>query len=323
MTDREFRRMYAQYVRSLISKKLRDGYAPSSISSQVASVKSFFKYNDLPLGHIPIAKKRVVFHNRDITKEEVKKILEVSRPRDKAFFCIMAQTGLRPDTICSLRLKHIYPDFAKGIIPCKVDVPQEIAKGEYRSYFTFMGLESVRFLKAYLATRPNLESEDYLFTSYGSDKRLNRKSIAGIFARTIEKLKEKGVMDFKQKEKGKPRTVRLYNLRKFFRKQTHQAGFEIVQFWMGHIVEAGVDEHYRPQDPEFYRKLYEEKAMPFLRLETRTPSETEKQIDELSEQLKHKDEVIEKMKGRLDNLEKAMNDALVLFLKKGESKEAT
>jgi hypothetical protein len=49
---------------------------------------------------------------------------------------------------------------------------------------------------------------------------------------------------------------------------------------MGHTG-PGVDQAYRPKDPEFYRKVYAEKAMPFLRLESSTPSETEKQIEEL------------------------------------------
>jgi glutaredoxin len=132
-----------------------------------------------------------------------------------------------------------------------------------------------------------------VFASHGTDKQLNSKSISGIFKRVIEQLKEKGLMDFEQKQVGKPRTVRLYNLRKFFRKFANQAGFEFVQFWMGHIVKAGQEENYRPQDPEFHRKLYAEKAMPFLRFETATPSESDKimqsqaqEIEQMKQELK-------------------------------------
>ena len=135
MRERDFRRKYATYVKALISKQLRQGYAPNSIKSHVAAVKSFFKYSDLPLGHIPVAKNRITYHNRDITKEEIRRILAVSRPRDRAFFCMMAQTGLRPGTLCRLKLKHIEPEFTEGIIPCKIEVPEEIAKGKYHSYF--------------------------------------------------------------------------------------------------------------------------------------------------------------------------------------------
>ena len=291
--DRQFRRKYAQYVRAFISKQVRSGYAPGSVRIMVSVIKSFFKYNDLLLGHVPVARNTVIFHNRDITKEEVQSILEGARARDKTFFCMMAQTGLRPDTLCNLRLKHIEPEFSKGIIPCKIDVPKEIAKGEYHSYFTFMGEESVKYLKAYLNKRPGIGPENYLFVSHGTDKRCNPKSMSRIFVRAIQKLKEKGIMDFKQTAKGKPRTVRLYNLRKFFRKYANQAGFEFVQFWMGHTVKEGVDEHYRPKDVEFHRQLYAEKAMPFLRLETATPSETEQTIMELRKQVEELNEKLE------------------------------
>jgi len=249
-------------------------------------VKSFFKYNDLPLGHVPMAQQRVLYHNRDITKEEIKLILDASRPREKAFYIIMAQSGLRPHTISRLKYKHIKEDFEKKIIPCKIDVPQEIAKGQYHSYFTFIGKEGVKYLRAYLNTRPNLKDDDYLFPMQGSTERVNPKSITGLFTRTVLKLQQNGLIDVKQEVKGKPRDIRLYNLRKFFRKYAHQAGFEFVQFWMGHKVKAGVDDHYRPRDVEFHRKLYKEKAMPFLRIETHTPTETDKKMTELEDKSK-------------------------------------
>ena len=69
-----------------------------------------------------------------------------------------------------------------------------------------------------------------------------------------------------------------------------------MQFWMGHVVKAGQEEHYRPTDMEFHRELYAEKAMPFLRLETATPTETEEIIEELREQLKERDKEINALK---------------------------
>ena len=99
-------------------------------------------------------------------------------------------------------------------------------------------------------------------------------------------------MDFEQKEEGKPRSVRLYNLRKFFRKYAGQAGVEYVNFWMGHKTNyeaphiPSSDVHYfSREDVESQRQLYEEKAMPFLRLETATPSETEQTIKQLEQKM--------------------------------------
>ena len=285
-SDRDFKKKYAQLLRAFRSHLFTKQLSPNTIHSGTTAVKSFFKYNDLPLGHVPMAQQRVLYHNRDITKEEIKLILDASRPREKAFYIIMAQSGLRPHTISHLKDKHIKEDFEKKIIPCKIDVPQEIAKGQYHSYFTFIGEEGVKYLRAYLNTRPNLKDDDYLFPMQGSTERVNPKSITGLFTRTVLKLQQNGLIDVKQEVKGKPRDIRLYNLRKFFRKYAHQAGFEFVQFWMGHKVKAGVDDHYRPRDVEFHRKLYKEKAMPFLRIETHTPTETDKKMTELEDKSK-------------------------------------
>ena len=131
MRDRQFKRKYAQYVRFFICHLSKNGYTVGSVRTVVSAIKSFFKYNDLPLGHVPIAAAKITFHNRDMSKDEVAKILEVSKPRERAFFSMMAQSGLRPHILCSLREKHIEPDFEKGIIPCQVEVPEEIAKGEF------------------------------------------------------------------------------------------------------------------------------------------------------------------------------------------------
>ena len=303
MTDREFRRKYARYLRALIGQLNREEYAIGSVKAIVAAIRSFFKYNDLPLGHVPLARNKVTFHNRDITRDEIVRILEISRPREKAYYCIMAQSGLRPDTVSNLKLKHMAPDFGKGIIPCKIEVPEELAKGQFGAFFTFVGEESIKYLKAYLATRPGIGPEDYLFTAHGRNKPLDRSSISHVFCRAITTLKEKGIMDFDQKAKGKPRTVRLYNLRKFFRKYGGQAGIEYVNFWMGHKtnykaphIPASDEHHFSREDVEFQRQLYKEKAMPFLRLEIATPTETEKTIAELRKQLTNRDKEINTMK---------------------------
>lgn len=300
--DKHFRRKYAQYLKALISKRKREGYAVNSIRNEVQAVRSFFKYSDLPLAHVPLGRKRITFHNRDIKRNEIIKLLEISRPRDKAFFCMMAQTGLRPRTLCELKLRHLEPDFSRGTIPCKIEIPQEIAKGQYRSYFTFMGEESVKYLKAYLSKRVGVSPDDYLFTAHGTDKKANPHSLSRIFRENVDKLKETKQINFKDRQFSKPAELRMYNLRKFFRKMSHQAGFEIVQFWMGHIVESGVEEHYRPQDVEWHRQLYREKAMPNLRLETATPSETEQVIKELREEIASRDKTLNETQQRLDQL---------------------
>ncbi len=298
-TDRDFKIEYSRYVQAFISSQQRKGIAPNTISSRVGTLKSFFKYNNLPLGFIPTVKARMLYHNRDIVHEEIKLILDASRPRERAFYTIMAQSGLRPNTICNLKYENIKEDFEKNRIPCKIEIPQEIAKGKYHSYFTFIGEEAVKYLHSCLVGRPKINDEDFLFVNEGTKESANPKSISMFFARTVKKLHEKDLMKLKQKKETKPHDIRLYSLRKFFRKYANQAGFEFVQFWMGHTVNAGQDDHYRPRDVEFHRELYAEKAMPHLRIETATPTETEKALTDLKQENKKLKDIIQKIYNKI------------------------
>lgn len=319
--DRQFKRRYSQLLKAYISHLMSQDYTVGSVRGMCAAVKSFFKYSDLPLGFVPLGANKIVYHNRDITKDEIKEILRVSAPRDRAAFCMMAQSGLRPDTIRKLKLKHINPEFKKHIVPCKIVVPEEITKGMFGSYFSFMGEESVRHLKAYLDKRRHkLGPEDYLFTSKGSDNQLESRALTKVFRCTIEGLKSKGLISFEQKAKGKPRELRLYNLRSYFRNRAAKMGVEYVNFMMGHkaIYRAShipaSDAHYFSREQvETLRKLYQKEAMPNLRLESGTPDEHEKQFLEQDKTIQKQAEEIEKLKeviGRLETQQKKIMNSL-------------
>lgn len=309
-SDREFRRKYARYLRAFITHlSKQEAYALGTISTFVGRLRSFFKYHSLPLDYVPTGRSVVTYHNRDITREEIAQIFAHANLRDRAYFCMMAQSGLRPTTLNNLRFENIQQDFKAGTIPMRIDVPQEIAKGNYRSYFTFVGPESVRFLRLYLNTRPHIQPDDLLFATLqaGKERQINPKSTSKTFHQIVRQLEKRGVMTIKKRIKGKPAEVRLYNLRKFFRKYATPAGFEYVQYWMGHVVKAGVDEHYRPKDPEFHRKLYAEKAMPYLRIETATPNETEQIIQKQAEDMERLKDSIHKLEQKNSELKQKLN----------------
>lgn len=286
-TDRDFKRRYAQIVKSWIAQLSQEGLSNSSIKVTVAAVQSFFKYHDLPLGFIPVAKDIIEFHNRDIAKEEIQVILRASLPRDRAFYAVMAQSGIRPDTLCHLKLKHIEQSEE---LPWKITVPQKDAKGKFGAHFTFIGEDAVRHLKAYWAMRRNLTPESYVFSQLAAEKPVKRALMSMQFSRTVRHLKDTGHLQFEIKEKGKPAEIRLYSLRKFFRKMAGNAGIDYVEFWMGH--RQGVIDHYISREPEHHRQLYKEKAMPFLRLEEPTPTETEQTIKELRKDLAEKEKML-------------------------------
>jgi hypothetical protein len=198
-----------------------------------------------------------------------------------------------------LRLKNLE---SLDKAPCKIDVPQEIAKGKFGSYVTFIGPDALKYLKQYLATRTNLTSGSLVFCSHSNSSHpVNVKDMSRAFRLAARKLEESGAIDFEVR-KGKPSELRLYNFRKFFKKFANQMGGEHVNYMMGH-TQRGSDANYMPKDPEFYRTIYAEKAMPFLRLETATPTETEKTIAELRKLLEERDKEVEEMKRMMVKLQ--------------------
>ena len=286
--ERLFKRRYAQFVQAWISSMNDGTYTAATISNRVTAVKSFFMYNDLPMGFLPHGNRAVVYHNRDIGKPEIQAVLAASKPRERAFFSFMVQSGLRPETVCMLQFKDLEP-FDKN--PCKVTVKKEKSKGHYADYFTFIAEDTIKHLEDYHSTRTKKTPEDFLFTNLNETGHLHRSHPSRYFQETASKLRTAGKVQYETKVQGKPSELRLYNLRKYFRKQASQAGGDFCNFWMGHALPQTSDKAYFPRDGgskeivEIHRKIYAEKAAPFLRLETSTPNETEKAIESQAVQI--------------------------------------
>jgi integrase len=215
-------------------------------------VKSFFKFHKIPLEiDDPAMKATVTFHNRSITKEEIRKILDVSGPREKAFFIMMVETGLRPDTLVKLQYKHIKTEYEQGKIPMKIDLPAQLLKDRVGDRFTFLGEDGYKILKTYLDTLGKLDDEDYIFQP---EKKSTKKeplpptTFSNYFRKMALKM---GIVE--KRVKGKPLPVRLYCLRKYFRNNC-RLDPSIREFLMGHSL--GTDEHYIARDVELYRQMY-------------------------------------------------------------------
>lgn len=304
--ERLARRKYTQLIKSWIVNLHGTGLTDGSIKVRVGAIQSFFRYNDLPLGKIPTAMNLVTFHNRDIEAKEVLDIMAISSNRDKAFYAFMCHSGLRPHEIINLKLRNLQPDFDAGTIPCKVEVEQEFTKGKYKAYFTFIGKEALDLLKDYFKEREVMTADSYLFTMQGSQIQLDDNSVSGNFRRHAKHLKAKGIMKYSQKQAGRPAEIRLYNLRKFFRKNAAQAGMDYVNFWMGHTL--GVDGHYITNDVEHHRKVYAEKAMPFLQLGHATPTEMDKTLEKQAQEIKELRETLALIQKRFSDMEKHFGD---------------
>jgi len=234
--------------------------------------------------------------NRHITRDEINRITDKCQPREKAFFTVMRQSGLPPHTIKQLKIKNLERILNPNTpIPCKINVPHEKSR-------TFIGEEAVKYLKQYLATRINLTSESLLFTIRNNpNKEINTKNVSRVFKRAAEKLEKAKKITYEVR-KGKPSELRLYSLIKFYRKK--------AKYYL-----AELDNNNTPKDDEFYRKLYEEKAMPFLEIETPTKTEIH-QLKKENKKLKDRLEKIEQNWNEFDNIVTGKSDHGTLELGK-------
>ena len=307
--EKVFRRNYAQYLKAFIAQMSQQGYAPNSINLPVVAVKSFFKYSDLPIGFVPKGSSKVLYHNRAIQKEEILAVLAISKPREKAFYTMLAQSGLRPDTLCKLTLGSVEPDFSRffsnHLLSCLINVKDTETKGAYGDYFSFMGEESVKALTAYFtSSRKQMTSDSLLFTQLGSETEpANPKSFSALFTRALRQLLTSGTINYKRSAKFKQSELRMYTLRKYFRNHVVGEDASFPNFWMGHLSALGVDLHYFGQDTAKHRETYEKCALPNLRLESSTPNEAEKvmiekskEVDDLKNQIAELTETVNVLK---------------------------
>ncbi len=241
------------------------------------------------------------------------KIIMLASLRERAYMVVMAQSGLRPCTISKLKVGDVEQILQlETPIPCKIDVRKEIEKGQLgKGHPSFIGEDGVKYLKMYLATRINLTAESWLFVA--GQNSLCEKSVSNTFRKCAKKLNQSGALNYKIRSQ-KPSELRLYSLRKFFRKFANQMGFEHVNYLMNHKTN-GSDANYTPQDAEFYRELYLTKAMPFLRIETPNPTESTKVLIALQTQHKKELETLKteyeaKAQAQINELQKQMQDIM-------------
>jgi hypothetical protein len=209
--------------------------------------------------------------DREIQKHEINKITALCPKREKAFFTIMRQSGLAPHIIKQLKIKNLEKILDSNTpIPCKI-------KTKFRSHPDFIGQEAIKYLKQYLDTRKNknLTLESLLFTIRNNpNKENNTKDVSRAFRANAQKLARTKKITYNIK-KGEPNELRLYSLIKFYRKNAKD-------------YLSKLNNNHTLKNDEFYRKLYEEKAMPYLEIEPPTPIEIyqlKKQLTKIEDKL--------------------------------------
>jgi len=273
---------------------LKGRLTPLSVKRRMSTIMSFLHAFDIPAKPLRIRYPYIVYHNRDITKDELRLILDNSDVRDRAIWLILYESGMRPETLANLKWKHIKNDF--GNVPMRIDLTPDILKCRVSQRWTFIGEDGVKALKTYLAHRLPLKDDDYVFvTEKPANQKLTAQAMSQRFNVYVKKLK------LVEAQGKKPKPLRLYCLRKAFRKFMASAiDSAYVEFWMGHTSTAT---HYLSTDPEYHRQLYK-KGYESLRLYQ--PTHVERLIEEQRAE-------IEKLRSQLNQMQKRYEEALTII----------
>jgi integrase len=279
--------------------------------------KSFFHFWKIPLDVELPRHPSVRYHNRDLEKEQLRLILSKASQRDHAIFLMMAESGLRANTVINLKWWQIQNDYEKDLIPLRILTPSSTLKDHVGDRWSFIGEDGVKALREYLKPRLPLKAEDYVFASEKPGRmkgeQFTEASLSTIFRRITQHLKlEKG------SPYGKPGHYRMHGLRKYFRNNM-KAEQSLREFWMGHSL--GVDDHYINRDPEVHRAAYKKGYEQLRILEPATPA----QLTEITDQMRQKDQEIQQLREEMKEFREyyhMMHGGLDEWLKSLEEKVA-
>jgi integrase len=267
----------------------REGFAPKSVATHLAAIKSFYRSFDID---IPVIGNKKAFRptvtvngTARLERDQIKEVLKYANVRNKAIILVGASSGLAAADILNLKIE----DFKRGQdsktlvttlrlrrIKTKTDFitflsPEAtLAVQDYLDYRnrkpvveqpSSMDAWKKRCIRAdtdYLFVRTDIPNE-YLVTLKEEDRRLNNSGFMDIFRELAKKV---GL----ESKKGEWQLVRAHNLRKYFNSTLLNNGCEffLTEFWMGHKL-GGTQSAYFQSDPETLKEKYI-RFIPYLSL---------------------------------------------------------
>ena len=297
LSDKELTDLIDDFITGMeMDTEERKRFTPNYISSILKGVKSWLAYNNKSLTRkirisdagIP----KTLKDERVPSQDELKRILQAGKPRERACCILMAHSGVRPEVIGAyhaedgLRIGDIPEmeiengEVKFSRIPAILNVRSEISKTG-KAYISFIGDEGCSYLKAYIEER--LRSGENI--TKGSPLIVAAKSkLRTGFIRTIN---ISDIVRMPIRRAGF--NLRPYVLRGFFDTQLLIAESKIGLprdyrvFWMGH---SGTMESKYTTDKKLPEDVLEDmrekyaKSLKFLQTEATVISEEDKRIIE-------------------------------------------
>jgi integrase len=217
-------------------------YKRATVRAHHACIKSFYRYNYVPL-MLKAPKKSASFGVGAHTKEEIKKLYDVANLRDRAVILCLAETGMSRADFCRLTYGDVREDYEKNLDTIHLKVIRRKAEVVYD---TFIGKSGTTALRNYLEARKRkgetLKAETPLFPSKKGGNRFETANSLTLLVRRLGEIT--GI-------KTSP-----HRFRKFFESSLGaQVPSLMVRHWMGHSL--GVESSYLLTSIEKQREAYE------------------------------------------------------------------
>jgi len=143
----DFTDSWQDLIRAYSTCIKRSRYAPLTTKNILSTAKSFLSYYKIPVTVDLPRRAYVIYHNRDLTRENIKRILSKASQRDRTIWLLMAESGLRVSTAIHLKYWQIKEDFEKGTVPMRILTPAESVKGHVGDCWSFIGEDGVKAIE--------------------------------------------------------------------------------------------------------------------------------------------------------------------------------
>jgi len=270
-------------------KHLENGdYAPTTVKSYLAGVRSFYNVNDIDLPTLPRAgeKARPQKKRLDIPdKDEMREVLKVCDLREKAIILVGLSSGLSANEISNLKLETFYNGYDPETEITTLDLRREKVGFDF---ITFLTPEASRAVWDYLNYRDreidvrgtirkqqlekqrttkggylfivNQVSNDYLQDYDEKHRRITTSIVSKIYRAIARKAGRTSPC-------GEWNKIRSHNLRKMFNSALINAGCDnfYIEYWMGHTLNDTQAAYFRA-NPEQMKEKYRQ-YIPFLTIQ--------------------------------------------------------
>lgn len=245
-----------------------DNKAEKGAATYVATMMGFYRFYNYPV-NLQIGKElKPSPKNRkfNVSRENVRTLVNTAKnTRDRAIILTLFQSGMDLSTLCSLKVRDVERGIREGEVPLRLSLTRRKENVEYN---TFLGVDAIEAVRAYLQERKRKEGEldlnSPLFVKYaqrpgagfGKGKKLKKKvdKPVPMTRKLIEKFFRQIAVESKlvtpeEITANNWNPCRPHAVRRAFADQLSVAGVnqQVIDYLMGHKI---------PYDGAYFGEAY-------------------------------------------------------------------